>query len=240
MASPLMNLPKDKVVKPFHHGKEAFPLLEKGQYDLTKASTTDSLTKELLGNLNWLANHTKLITLGLYGKSTDIWDRLGKSDDPARTLGHVYGLLSSMILPFIKREDFLLVCPDSRSEESELKTRVRSKSKDEFSRGNNRPHGDQRGLLSAITDIAKSSVVPLNIEDIENKFEAAVLDKTLLQDWPIPDDFLLFDNRARSGLSDLGATLMRLSVGKFKSSTKITQPENGWPNVRFYAIGEFD
>jgi len=65
------------------------------------------LKNELCTNLNWLATHPQLITMGTYGKAE--W--LKNNVPQAQILGRTYGLLAALILPFLTTQDKLLIVP---------------------------------------------------------------------------------------------------------------------------------
>jgi len=65
------------------------------------------LKNELSTNLNWLATHPQLITIGTYGKAE--W--LKNNVPQAQMLERTYGLLAALVLPFLTTEDKLLIVP---------------------------------------------------------------------------------------------------------------------------------
>ncbi|KHD06800.1 hypothetical protein PN36_26285 [Candidatus Thiomargarita nelsonii] len=112
MKHALQNLPKENA-SDTHRVIDALNYFKtqsvRGLWTLDKMVKGNSpharLKNELSANLNWLATHPQLITIGTYGKAE--W--LINNVPLAHMLQRTYGLLAALILPFLATQDKLLI-----------------------------------------------------------------------------------------------------------------------------------
>ena len=117
----------------------------------------DPLRQEVFTTLRWLAEHPRLVTLGLWAKGPDKQRILFRSGDPAVALGRAYGLLVAYALPFLGPQDELLVQPGLRSEEVTILAQQRAMRKaNHASATGSRSEGHFRGTVSALEEEVKT------------------------------------------------------------------------------------
>ena len=225
MSSPLQQLPEFANKSNFHHSIDAMKL----------GKPSPELYQELNGNLNWLANHTHLSTMGLYTKNaSQIWDHLDSSKDASSALGQCYGLLMASIMPFIEPSDCLLLGFDRRSE-SENNLAAQRAGQQLKTNINGRVLMDERTFHASLRNQFSQSLEKWKDKSFINRFDALSsqqLFKTYqLEKYGLPTAH----DKAWPGLSDLGATILnQLHLG---DSTFITQYEIS-DNVYFFNLKE--
>lgn len=226
MLKPLTHLPKTAQKKESHHVMEALDYLHiHGEWALDKPSQ-DKLQQELFANLHWLAKHPRLITIGTYGNSRLVWERLNLANDPAQALGRAYGLLAASIVPFLGDDDTLLVAPASRSEDSSNEAIQRVTLNNQSNQ--ERQHGDARGLISTLLDQSQRVLQPWGLQEQIDSGVFLNLQKQYFNH--IFLDWLALDN-----IADMGAALMSLSQ---KGNIHLIDPRQTWRNVKFFHIKE--
>jgi hypothetical protein len=82
------------------------------------AESDDPVLKHLLASMRWLAGHPRLLSIGVYGRGSDLYN-LHRSDDTMAALGNLYGLLLAMVYPFLGPSPRLRVLLSGRTETAE-------------------------------------------------------------------------------------------------------------------------
>jgi hypothetical protein len=194
----------------------------------------DPLRQEVFATLRWLAEHPRLITLGLWFKGVDGQRELFRSGDPAVALGHAYGLLVALALPFLNVRDRLLAQPGLRSESAYSLAQQRAAVAKEQKKADARSHGDTRGMVSVLVEEGQRHREAWCDRDIA-RFEAGTLDHLRGLCPPFKKTYL--DNDVLNAIADLGAGLMRLSCQPGPTRFSLRR-DPAWNNVVFHSLEE--
>lgn len=235
LQSPPQYLTQDRQAKK-HHLMDVFRCWQhqnlSGEWSLD-APGADPLRQEIFATLRWLAEHPRLVTLGLWLEHADIWRNLFRSGDPAVALGRAYGLLVGQILPFLNPEDRLLVHPGLRSEPAHLLAEERVSTGKFQANAETRQPGHSRGTVSVLIEEGQGHRDAWATPPIAN-FEAGTLDY-LRQCSPLMKDIWL-PNEVLNAVADLGAGLLRLSCQRH--TRLCLRHDEAWRNVVFHALSE--
>ena len=203
MGQPLQQLPPECEKSTFHHGIDAFKL---GAENVPPA-----LVEELRQNLDWLAQHPALITLGFEASSADLYQHLTHSQDASQALAKGYAALLAYVMPFLDREDVLLLGFEGRSENAGTIAVRRSEAPRSLN-SQDRLAMDKRGVLSALRDTLVDQLKQSwpHEGDWDKRFDLATLgvllkDEKLNKLCPLRDQ----PDNAWKGLADLGASLLQ-------------------------------
>jgi len=175
-----------------------------------------TLKNELCANLGWLASHPLLITIGTYGNAEWVKSNLQHTqDNDVVTLGRAYGLLTTLMIPFLKEEDHLLVvlngAKNSPNEESENYLKDLTSSLENYTQQSLRVW--QRTKMAAL-----NSGIFMDLQ--QNYLKETTLD----------EDVLL-------NIADLGATLVGLSQNQ-DAQIRIYDSNKSWHNVKLFKFEE--
>lgn len=238
LRAPPRNLPpKYRGESGGHHLMEVFKRWGtqefKEEWSLAKPGS-DPLRQEVFTTLRWLAEHPRLITLGLWGRAKEIKKVLFRSNDPAIALGRAYGLLVGLTLPFLAPSDRLLVNPGLRSEPTDSLAGERSKVAKNSKDDDSRKHGFTRGTVSTLIDQGRLHRQAWRDSDIAG-LDAGTLDYLQgqcrrLRTACLPRDVL-------NAIADLGAGLLRLSCHKSTDGLRLRR-DDAWNNVVFHTLSE--
>ena len=158
--------------------------------------------RDSFATLRWLAEHPRLITVGLGGKGIELRPKLFQSDDPAVALGRAYGLLAARVLPFLDSSDRLLVNPGLRSEKRNTLPDQRSTAAKDQKDPDSRIHGDTRSMISVLIDEGRTHRDAWPGSRIA-RLEAGTLD--YLRDRCPPLKNIWLPNDILNAIADLGA-----------------------------------
>lgn len=196
----------------------------------------DPLRREVFATLRWLAEHPRLITVGLGGKGIELRPKLFQSDDPAVALGRAYGLLAALVLPFFDSSDRLLVHPGLRSEKPNSEAIIRANvnvSKNQKD-ADSRIHGNTVSMISVLIDEGRTHRDAWPGSRIA-RLEAGTLD--YLRDRCPPLKNIWLPNNILNAIADLGAGLLRLTC-QSKAEWLSLRRDPAWANVVFHALPE--
>lgn len=194
----------------------------------------DPLRQEVFATLRWLAQHPRLITLGLWFTGLDGQRELFLSGDPAVALGRAYGLLIALALPFLESTDHLLVQPGLRSEQANASPMRRAAVGRDQNPADGRSPGDTRGMISVLIEEGKRHRKAWRDAAIAD-FEAGTLDYLRGRCDPLKRTFL--PNAALNAIADLGAGLLRVSCQSRAASFNLRR-DLTWNNVVFHSLEE--
>jgi len=237
LQAPIRALPPAYRHSPNHHLKDAFDYWNErpsaGDGSLADPGT-DPLRQEVFATLRWLAEHPRLITLGLWGRGAALKPALFRSDDPAVALGQAYALLVGQVLPFLTPADRLLVQPGLRSEPTDLLAQQRARVASDPNDAEARRHGHLRGTLSALIDAGQRYRHAWRGDPI-GQFDAGALTYHRQQYPSLGSTWL--PNNALNAIADLGAGLLRLTCQPGTTSLGLRR-ERTWANVVFQSLEE--
>lgn len=195
----------------------------------------DPLCREVFATLHWLAEHPRLVTLGLWLQGPGRRD-LFRSGDPAVALGRAYGLLAGLVLPFLNPdEDRLLVQPGLRSESVDLPATKRATVGKAQPSTESRQPGDLRGTVSRLMEDGQSPHDAWPGGTLA-RLEGGTLDH-LRQRCPLLKNARL-PNNVLNAVADLGAGLLRLSCQQSGTGRLCLHRDEAWCNVVFHALPE--
>ena len=230
MRQPLQHLPSGCKKSHFHHGIDAFKL------DVN--SLSPALIKELQENLGWLAQHSELITLGFNATHSELYQNFTFGQDASQTLAKSYAILLAYMMPFLEKEDVLLLGFETRSENADTIAAVRSN----FNGASNKDGRLQMDMRVFSTTFRDALLHHLNkgwpqTKNWEQRFDLAPLNQLL----KAPDLKRLcprlsnLPNSAWKGLADLGASILQAQLND-KLNKHLTFTET--PNVHFSKLPE--
>jgi len=237
LGTPPQNLPLQCRKSSGHHLMDTFNRWRdqklKGKWSLAEPGA-DPLRQEVFATLRWLAEHPRLITLGVWGRAKEIKKVLFRSNDPAIAVGRAYGLLVGLTLPFLTPPDRLLVNPGLRSEPADSLAGERSKVAKSPKNDDSRKHGFTRGTVSTLIDEGRLHGQAWCDSDIAG-LDAGTLDYLQgqckrLRTACLPRDVL-------NAIADLGAGLLRLSCHKPTEGVRL-RCDDAWNNVVFHTLSE--
>lgn len=194
----------------------------------------DPLRQEVFATLRWLAEHPRLITLGLWFKGLDGRKELLQSGDPAVALGRAYGLLVALALPFLKSADRLRVQPGLRSESAYSLAQQRATVAKDQKNADARSQGDTRSMVSVLVEEGQRHRSAWRGDPIAG-FEAGTLDHLRQRCAPLKKAGL--PNNALNAIADLGAGLLRLTCQPGATRFSLHHDPT-WDNVVFHALEE--
>ncbi len=235
MKQPLQNLPKG-FASNSHHVKNALDYFKtqsvRGLWSLdNKMAAAKSplacLKNELSANLAWLAKHTNLITLCTYGTAHWVRNHLRGTEDYTQVLGRAYGLLVTLIIPFFKKEDSLLIALPSPSKAPQLKTEGESIL----------PNGqddDIKGLCSSLLNHSQQNLRVWQNSKIAH-YDCGTF--TSLRENNNNDNVSLEMIQAFLHIADMSAALMTLSQNT-QGDIRLHDPNSNWQNVNFFKFEE--
>lgn len=194
----------------------------------------DPLRQEVFATLRWLAEHPRLITLGLWLKGPAMRRELFLSSDPAVALGRAYGLLVGLALPFLNPQDRLLVQPGLRTESAHLLAKQRASLARSQPNPDARQPGDLRGTVSVLVEEGQRHRNAWRGGAIAG-FEAGALDH--LRGLCVPLNRAGLANQVLNAIADLGAGLLRLSCQPGEGGLRLRRDAT-WRNVVCHALPE--
>lgn len=193
----------------------------------------DPLRQEVFATLRWLAEHPRLVTLGLWLKGAGMRRELFYSGDPAVALGRAYGLLAAVALPFLDPADCLLVQPGLRSEDARSEA-IRRAAVAEIPHADARQPGDTRIVVSNLIGEGQPHHDAWCGGAIAH-FEAGTLHH--LRGLCAPLRQVWLPNAVLNAIADLGAGLLRLSC-RPSAGRLCLRHDDTWRNVVFHALPE--
>ncbi|MDS4020916.1 MAG: hypothetical protein RKR03_10495 [Candidatus Competibacter sp.] len=237
LRTPPRSLPREYQKSTSHHLLDAFNYWKdqrlSGTWSLAEPDG-DPLRQEVFATLRWLAEHPRLITLGLWLKGPEMRRELFLSDDPAVALGRAYGLLVGLALPFLNPKDRLLVQPGLRTESANLPAKQRASLAKAQPNADARQHGDLRGTVSVLVEEGQRHRNAWRGGAIAG-LEAGALDHLRGLCAPLKKAWL--DNNVLNAVADLGAGLLRLSCQPGEGGLRLRRDDT-WRNVVFHALPE--
>lgn len=237
LGSPPQHLPSAASTSRQHHLLDILKYWRRrmtGEWSLDEPSP-DPLRQEVFATLRWLAEHPRLVTLGLWAKRSDDRRILFRSGDPAMALGRAYGLLVAWALPFLEPQDELLMQPGLRSEEANILARQRAMTTaNQAGATDSRREGYFRGTLSALEEEVQTAQDSWQGGKLAG-FKAGTLDHLREGCPPLRQAWL--PNGALNATADLGAGLLRLACQQDLSLFRLRR-DAGWRNVAFLSLTE--
>lgn len=194
----------------------------------------DPLRQEVFATLRWLAEHPRLITMGLWFKGLEGQRELFRSGDPAVALGRAYGLLVGQTLPFLNAGDQLLVHPGLRSEKAYSLAQQRATVAKDQKNADARSQGDTRSMVSVLIEEGQRHRDAWRGASIA-RFKAGALDYLRAGCKPLEKTFL--PNAALNATADLGAGLLRLTCQPDATRFSLHR-DDAWNNVVFHSLEE--
>jgi hypothetical protein len=231
-----------------HHVMEVMVKLPTGDCSLDKPNKNKPVQIKTFKNLRWLAEHNSLITIGAYAKRELIWNQIHLGRSHAQALGQAYGLLLSLIIPFLNNNDELFFIPslfssDPKSlpnkqaeiiEEQNTQNSVGTQLKQEKSQ---RPHGHiETTIVSALHETRKNVE---NWQGLSINLDGGTFSYFQNKHPNAPDQILKqkAKNNPMYNIADMGAALMTLSKNTEKP-THLVDPNKTWKNVNFFKFEE--
>ena len=237
LQAPIPVLPSDYRRSRSHHLKDAFDYWQQqsltGEWSLAEPDT-DPVRQAVFATLRWLAEHPRLITVGLWGRGATLKTTLFRSDDPAMALGQAYGLLVGQILPFLNAGDRLLVQPGLRSEPADSPAQQRATAAKTAQPDDARLDGHTRSTMSALIDEGQRYRQAWR-GDAMATLDAGVLDH-LRKKYPALGSVYL-PNAVLNAIADLGAGLLRLTCQPGATRFNLRRDPT-WNNVVFHSLEE--
>ena len=180
------------------------------------SSPIATLKNELCANLGWLATHPLLITIGTYGNAEWVKDNLQQTqENDVKTLGRAYGLLATLMIPFLKEDDHLLVVLNGAK---------------------NIPNEQSENYLNDLTS-GLENYTQQSLRVWQRTKMAALksgtfmdLQPNYLKDTPLDEDVLL-------NIADLGSALVGLSQNQ-DAEIRIYDSNKSWHNVKLFKFEE--
>jgi len=237
LKAPPRSLPREYQKSTSHHLLDTFNYWKdqrlSGAWSLAEPDG-DPLRQEVFATLRWLAEHPRLITLGLWLKGPAMRRELFLSHDPAVALGRAYGLLVGLTLPFLNPQDRLLVQPGLRTESAHLLAKQRASLARSQPNPDARQPGDLRSTVSVLVEEGQRHRNAWRSGAIAG-FEAGALDH--LRGLCAPLKRAGLANQVLNAIADLGAGLLRLSCQPGEGGLRLRHDET-WRNVVFHALPE--
>lgn len=237
LQAPPRHLPSDYRKPGGHHLRDTFNCWKaqklEGAWSLADPGD-DPLRQEVFATLRWLAEHPRLVTLGLWLKGAGMRRELFYSGDPAVALGRAYGLLAAVALPFLDPADRLLVHPGLRSEGAYSLAQQRAAVAKDQKNADSRPPGDTRSTLSVLVEEGQRHRDAWRGGAIA-RLEAGTLDH--LRGICSPLQKIWLPNAVLNAIADLGAGLLRLSCQPGTGGLCLRHDDT-WRNVVFHALPE--
>ena len=246
-----------------HHVMEVMGKLPTGDCSLDKPDENVPKQVKTFKNLRWLAEHDSLITIGAYAQSEFIWNNIHLGKSHAYALGQAYGLLLSLIMPFLNDNDKLFFIPSLFSSDSKALTRKQAsieptqqqqnlvkelkrllnRTREEsnkilfqelLEKLSRRPDGYlETTIVSALHETRKR--VEKTWPELSINFDGGTF-TYLKEKYPNTPAKILNQNAKKNpmyNIADLGAALMTLSKNT-ENSTHLVDPNNTWKNVKFF------
>ena len=238
LQNPPQHLPPAYRKAPYHHLIDVFDYWNSqppgGEWALDTPGN-DPVRQEVFATLRWLAEHPRLITLGLWGPRAAMQTALFGSNDPALALGRAYGLLTALALPFLHPEkDRLLVHPGLRSESRDSLAQQRAALNNSRENQEQRQFGYLRGTLSMLKEETQRHYCGWRGGAIAG-FDVGTLD--YLRDRSPALQTARLDNRLLNVVADLGAGLLRLVCQPGTAPVSLRR-DDAWGNVVFHPLEE--
>jgi hypothetical protein len=216
MGNPVQHLPDVCRKKDFHHALEVW---ECKHGDMTSAK------EELNTNLLWLAQHPRLITLGLYGTNQQMWDKLG-GDDPALALGNAYALLAALATPFLN-DHKLYIAPGGRTENTNMNANIRAGIPQ---RDDEKRYFEYQRIMLSSCEKDYEQLMKAHWPTVSPRHTVGFLTACLKEIGTLPQEKAPWD-----GFSDLGAALLYQCIkGGWKGNDN-NNPDQ-WKNVVFLNV----
>lgn len=237
LQTPPCHLPSAYRKAPHHHLIDVFNYWSSqpsGEWALD-APGDDPLRQEVFSTLRWLAEHPRLITLGLWGPGAAMRAALFGSEDSAIALGRAYGLLTALALPFLHpQEDRLLIHPGLRSESRDSRAQQRATLNNSRESQELRQFGYVRGTLSILREETQRHGQMWRGGAVA-RFDVGTLD--YLRDHSSALKTARLDNRLLNVVADLGAGLLRLTSQPGTQGVSLRR-DDAWRNVVFHELPE--
>lgn len=233
MLHPLYNLPASAQKSHYHHVRDALLYWQNSQTSLhgewtLKKPAQNPLQQELFANLRWLAEHRDLITLCGYSQGEFVWKILHRdAKDPALALSQVYALLASLVLPFLKKQDRLLILPASRREKPQIEARARAEHDSDNTRVTLTYLYQEINRILDTWQIQKPRFDVGTFNHLQNKY----FKNNYVKEQP----FLKNQDKAMVNIADMGAALTTLTKNP-KGNIRLAYPQNTWQNVKFFDL----
>jgi hypothetical protein len=238
MKNPLPNLP-EHFASNTHHVKNALDYFKtqsvRGIWSLdNKMANAKSplacLKNELSIDLAWLAKHANLMTLGTYGTAGWVKNHLmADSFDTFQLLGRAYGLLMTLLIPFFKKEDNVLIALPSSSKAGVIKT-------DEEPILPSVENDEIKTLCSSLLSYSQQNLRVWQNSKIAD-YDCINLNSLYEKDLNNTNELSLEMREAFLYIADLSVALMSLSQNT-QGDIRLHDSHSNWHNVKFFKFEE--
>jgi hypothetical protein len=242
-----------------HHVREAWKYLA-DERRLTGSFMLDDKAPEpvlahLQSSFSWLASHSEIISLGLYGTGRELLTGFWKGSDEMAAIGALYGRLLGIVKPFLGSAARIRMLAGVRSEELDAKAIRRagqsvgapqpgSKRQSSAITGGSRTllESMEREFWSTLSEAESCWPTPSTPAARQTTFACFTDDKALVLQLEREDKaaakLVNEDNGALDNLADLTTSLMASSRNVIQRPLTIVFPEPIGPNVLFLPISE--
>lgn len=230
-----------------HHVMKVMGNLPTGDCSLDKPDEKNPVQIKTFKNLRWLAEHNSLITIGAYAKREFIWNKIHRGNSHAQALGQAYGLLLSLIMPFLNNNDELFFIPSLFSSDSKSLPSEQAEIIEEQNMQNSlgtqlqqlmkRSQGHiETTIVSALHETRKNVE---NWQGLSINLDGGTFSYFQNKHPKAPAQILIQDPKKNPmyNIADMGAALMTLSKNTEKP-THLVDPNKTWQNVNFFKFEE--
>jgi hypothetical protein len=191
-------------------------------------SSVAQLKNQLCTHLSWLATHSLLVTVGTHGNAKWIKNNLyNAKESNLCSVGKAYGLLLTLLIPFLKEDDSLLFIPNGVWNTQLDSTQVASPAPDSESATSNLNH-----LISGLDNYTQQ-----NLRVWQRTKMAPLHSGTFMDLQPNYFKDIPLDREAVSSIADLGSGLAALSQNS-AAEIRVYDPNKTWHNVKFFQFEE--
>lgn len=191
-------------------------------------SPVAQLKNQLCTHLSWLATHSLLVTVGTHGNAKWIKNNLDHAKEPNLCcVGRAYGLLLTLIIPFLKEDDCLLFIPNGVWNAPLDSTQAASPTPVLESATSNLNH-----LISSLDNYTQQ-----NLRVWQRTKMAPLHSGTFMDLQPNYFKDIPLDKEAVSNIADMGSSLVALSQNP-AAEIRVYDSNKTWHNAKFFQFEE--
>jgi hypothetical protein len=242
-----------------HHVREAWEYLNKqkdivGEFPLG-ATSANPVLNNLLASFRWLADHPKIISLGIHGSAKEVLTDFWKGSDDMAAIGALYGTTLALVKPFLGTSPRIRMLAGRRAEKIDSPViRRAGQSTGAPMPGSNRQTSSETGGNRTLLEAMETSFwealsgaedwwpVPGNPVARQTVFSGYMEKKAFVAALEKEDQaaaqLINGNENALNNLADLACSLMAASRDSSTRALRIRFPEPIGPNVRFFSVGE--